>query len=466
MNNPPVLLILFFLIAGQFLASAQNAIDTTVLSTAQQMPEYPGGVDSLLKDISSKVIYPKACADSNIQGKVYLRFIVNVDGSVSDIQAVKSPHPLLSGSATDAVHLIGKFKPATQDGKTVRVWYSVPVIFKISQFIKPPLAELPLADTGIIDLGNIALEDPKVFTFVEQNPEFPGGDRELIRFLQNTISYPQYERDRGIDGKVLTRFVVMEDGTVGDINVIKSVSPGLDKEAVRVISMFPRFKPGMQQGKPVRVYFNLPVVFKISNNDEFYSVGEKGLFDYYDGDYKGAAEIMQSNMNYPKSAETTKTEALIKVQCKFDNNLKLVPEKVLNDIDSMFASEALRLVKMIKPFKEGIRKSMWATSTVDITVEFVFDKRHRYNGSGGPDASSANRLTKEGAGYFENGKYDKAIESFDAAIRYYSIHSDAFYNRALTRYKQNDLPGACDDFRRAYLLGAFDAQKGIEISCK
>jgi protein TonB len=107
------------------------------------------------------------------------------------------------------------------------------------------------------------VEEPKIFTFVEQNPEFPGGDAELIKFLQKNIQYPQMERDNDIQGKVLLRFVVMEDGSVQDVNVVRSVSPGLDKEAVRVVKMLPKFKPGKQQGKAVRVYFNLPVVFKL-----------------------------------------------------------------------------------------------------------------------------------------------------------------------------------------------------------
>ena len=107
------------------------------------------------------------------------------------------------------------------------------------------------------------VEEPKIFTFVEQNPEFPGGDGELIKFLQKNIQYPQMERDNDIQGKVLLRFVVMEDGSVQDVNVVRSVSPGLDKEAVRVVRMLPKFKPGKQQGKAVRVYFNLPVVFTL-----------------------------------------------------------------------------------------------------------------------------------------------------------------------------------------------------------
>lgn len=111
--------------------------------------------------------------------------------------------------------------------------------------------------------------DPaKVYTFVEQNPEFPGGDAELIHFLSQNITYPQMERDNDIQGKVLLRFVVMEDGSVDSVMVVRSVSPGLDKEAVRVVKLLPKFKPGKQQGKPVKVYFNLPIVFRLTDDDK------------------------------------------------------------------------------------------------------------------------------------------------------------------------------------------------------
>src|ERR1043165_2016507 len=108
-----------------------------------------------------------------------------------------------------------------------------------------------------------ATETPRVFTFVEQNPEFPGGDGALIKFIQRNLKYPKLERKKNIEGKVLVRFIVNEDGQVSDAYVAKGVSPGLDKEAVRVVSMLPKFKAGKQQGKPIKVYFNIPIVFKL-----------------------------------------------------------------------------------------------------------------------------------------------------------------------------------------------------------
>ncbi|MDB5283779.1 MAG: family metallopeptidase [Bacteroidota bacterium] len=106
--------------------------------------------------------------------------------------------------------------------------------------------------------------DSKIFTFVEHVPEFPGGDMGVIKFLQQNIKYPKRERNKDIQGKVIVRFVVDIDGSVKDVVVVNSVSPGLDKEAVRVVKLLPKFKPGTQQGKPVMVYYNLPIKFSLN----------------------------------------------------------------------------------------------------------------------------------------------------------------------------------------------------------
>lgn len=110
------------------------------------------------------------------------------------------------------------------------------------------------------------IQESKVFTIVEQMPEFPGGDAALLKFLQNNIQYPSLERDNDIQGRVIVGFTVFEDGTVGDVNVKRGVSKGLDEEAVRVVKKLPNFKPGKQQGKPVNVYYSLPIVYKLTSD--------------------------------------------------------------------------------------------------------------------------------------------------------------------------------------------------------
>lgn len=106
-------------------------------------------------------------------------------------------------------------------------------------------------------------EDTKVYTVVEQNPVFPGGDAALLKYVNSHIKYPEIARDQEIQGVVTLRFVVLEDGRVGEVQVVKSLESHCDAEAIRVIKSLPRFTPGKQQGKPVRVWFTLPVRYVI-----------------------------------------------------------------------------------------------------------------------------------------------------------------------------------------------------------
>jgi TonB family protein len=103
----------------------------------------------------------------------------------------------------------------------------------------------------------------QILTTAEDEPQFPGGDAALMNLLVNQIQYPQMERDNGIQGKVLLRFVVCPDGHVSQGEIMRSVSPGLDREAMLIVKMLPRFTPGKQQGSAVPVYYNLPVAFRL-----------------------------------------------------------------------------------------------------------------------------------------------------------------------------------------------------------
>ena len=103
----------------------------------------------------------------------------------------------------------------------------------------------------------------QIFTVVEKQPEFPGGTAELFKYLSKAIKYPVIAQENSIQGRVVCSFVVNRDGSIVDIQVMRGVDPSLDKEAVRVISEMPKWKPGEQRGKPVRVRFILPVQFRL-----------------------------------------------------------------------------------------------------------------------------------------------------------------------------------------------------------
>ena len=106
-------------------------------------------------------------------------------------------------------------------------------------------------------------EADKVFDVVEQMPSFPGGDAALMTFLSTNVHYPVVAEENGIQGKVILTFVIERDGSISDVEVVKSVDPSLDKEAVRVIESMPRWKAGTQNGEPVRVKYTMPVTFRL-----------------------------------------------------------------------------------------------------------------------------------------------------------------------------------------------------------
>lgn len=106
-------------------------------------------------------------------------------------------------------------------------------------------------------------EEQTIFEVVEQMPDFPGGQAALMQFLSKNIKYPTIAAENGTQGRVIIQFVVNRDGTVVDPVVVRSVDPYLDKEALRVIGTMPKWKPGMQRGKPVRVKYTVPVMFRL-----------------------------------------------------------------------------------------------------------------------------------------------------------------------------------------------------------
>jgi TonB family protein len=106
-------------------------------------------------------------------------------------------------------------------------------------------------------------ETKTIYTIVDEMPEFPGGQENLMKFIAENIKYPVVAKENGIAGKVFVQFVVLSDGKIGKTTIIRGVDPLLDAEAVRIIKKLPKWKPGKQNGIPVNVNFNIPVTFKL-----------------------------------------------------------------------------------------------------------------------------------------------------------------------------------------------------------
>lgn len=105
--------------------------------------------------------------------------------------------------------------------------------------------------------------EAEIFTVVESMPEFPGGTGELYKYLGTSIKYPPLAKESGIQGRVFVNFVVEPNGSISNVKVLRGIGGGCDEEAIRVVEAMPKWKPGKQRGKPVRVSYNLPIKFTL-----------------------------------------------------------------------------------------------------------------------------------------------------------------------------------------------------------
>jgi periplasmic protein TonB len=126
-----------------------------------------------------------------------------------------------------------------------------------------PLSPPPIAEKNQNTTAEEGWISETPFVVVEEMPEFPGGDIELLKFIAENTVYPQVAKENGTQGRVIVRFCVTKNGGISQASILKGVSPELDTEALRVVSQLPSFKPGKQGGRPVPVWYMVPISFAL-----------------------------------------------------------------------------------------------------------------------------------------------------------------------------------------------------------
>lgn len=226
---------------------------------AETMPMFPmqegdnpgyGDLNSFRKWVQNNVKYPAEAMKADIQGRVVLSFVVEKDGSVSNMQVLQTPDKLLSAEALRVVAASPKWKPGEQRGEKVRVKYTLPVDFRMTR-----------------DKDTTEAEEP--FVVVETPPQFNGGDiQEFRKWIQMHVKYPEEALRKRAYGKVLATFVIEKDGSVSNVGIFRSPDESLAEEVRRVIESAPKWTPGKQRGEAVRVKFVVPIDFAISTEKQ------------------------------------------------------------------------------------------------------------------------------------------------------------------------------------------------------
>ena len=240
-------------------------------------------VDFLINNLNYPIARLKS--DTRVEIPVVVIFNVEDDGSISNVRVKDPVHPDLDKEAISVVQKMPRWKPAMSNGRLVRSKFHVTIMFPNIPYPEPNYQSDSLVTTlGLVrcdvDSTSSKIEkdqksdsnyddddDMIMGMIVEQKPVFPGGQKAMMEFLKSNLVYPKAARDSSIQGRVIVRFTVEKDGSITDVEVARSVYPALDEEAVRVVNMMPKWKPGTQMGDTVRTKFTLPVFFKINQEE-------------------------------------------------------------------------------------------------------------------------------------------------------------------------------------------------------
>ena len=232
-----------------------RAAEGEVFQVVEEMPEFPGGMGECMKWLGQNIKYPADAKEKGVQGRVIVQFVVEKDGTIVNAKVVRGVDPDLDAEALRVVNQSPKWKPGKQKGEAVRVKYTLPIMFKLDNDSSDSKAAEAPREAKVDENG--------VYQVCEEMPEFPGGMAECMKWLGKNINYPEDCKKEGVQGRVIVQFVVDKDGSIKDPTIARGVHPSLDKEALRVLSGMPNWKPGKQKGEAVKVKYTIPVMFKL-----------------------------------------------------------------------------------------------------------------------------------------------------------------------------------------------------------
>ena len=235
----------------------------SIYQMVEVMPEFPGGTAKMMDYLSKNIKYPEEAKEKGISGRVFLSFVIEKDGAVSNVKVAKGIGKECDDEALRVVKAMPKWKPGLQKGKPVRVNYMLPIFFKLDE----GEAYKPVKGETVAPQADLKPGKDGVWDIAETMPEYPGGIDGLRTFMQDNLTVPEKYKDMDTKAeyRIFVQFVVAEDGSITNVE-LKKPEPSkkdLNDEAVRVVKGMPKWKPGTVDGKPVRVRYVLPVTYRL-----------------------------------------------------------------------------------------------------------------------------------------------------------------------------------------------------------
>ncbi|MFK8104654.1 MAG: TonB family protein [Saprospiraceae bacterium] len=396
-----------------------------IYKVVHEMPRFPGceeeeslalkkkcATQKMLMFIYSNIRYPKEARQLNIEGTCVVRFVVGEQGKILEPQLVRTLGGGIGEECLRVVNLMNeqhkRWTPGKlENGKAVKVYFNLPVKFQLESS----------GPTKKEEKEELATEDEVIFKVVEEMPKFPGceaieGDqakqdcanKKMLEFIYANVKYPEEALKKGVEGVNVVRFIVDETGNITEPTVVRDIGSGTGEEVIRIVKLMQalpeKWTPGRQKGKAVKVYFNLPVKFKLDGGvkkqnenvaaattpivakekNVFKSVQEMPRFPGSEkvknkqqrelAAQKKLLEFVYKNLTYPAAAKEEGVEGTVVVNFTVDKNGTIINPKILRKIGSGCEEAVLAMIDKMPTWIPGKKDGKAVNVAYNLPVKF------------------------------------------------------------------------------------------------
>ncbi len=314
----------------------------SIYSFVDQPPEFLGGISEIGNYLSLSLSYPAQALKDSIEGKVYVGFVVEIDGSVSEVKLLRG---IGGGCDEEAVRVVGempKWNPGKLKGAPVRVSKTLPINFS---------------------LATPAQSQTKIYREADTLPEFVGGQVGLNKYLVDNITGHKKVSDTINELEVKVYFVVETDGSLSSIMVVDSIGYGLDKKAIDIVKNMPKWKPGKIGNTKVRVLLYLLIDFAV--------YGVVDTMPEFSGGINNLMYYLATNINYPVYAYNNGIQGRVFINFFVEGDGTVSNVTVKRGVGGGCDEEAMRVVKNMPKWKAGIHRGKPVRVSYNLPVNFT-----------------------------------------------------------------------------------------------
>ncbi len=271
MRKTLVLFIVFFSFQNVLLAQepiTAKLASNNILNTAP--PQFPGGESNFYKYLSDNIKYPPILIKIKLEGSLDLKFTINKDGKVKDVEITRGFDPDADDEVLRVIQSMPSWIPAKENGEATDYTHHLTVTFSITEALieqskKPveePIQETPKTETPLIE------EQPQEETVLKEDslnhaPKFPGGIEGMEAYFKKNMKYPKRAIEYGIEGRVVFNLEISAEGKISNIWLFKGLFYECNEEAYYLIKKMPDWIPGIKDGKPIAMKVMVPIAFTL-----------------------------------------------------------------------------------------------------------------------------------------------------------------------------------------------------------